>query len=132
MPLVAFSGYFIGLRIMLVAGNQASKLVVPALPKLRELLSWLRQVISLLPFFGTLALLAAPSLLLEAGRKSDEGLAAQSKHIRRGLLAIATAATVMPVLPLVLVPANSRYLATVTGRAHYLVTTWFRVRRMLL
>ncbi|CAE7943744.1 drkC [Symbiodinium sp. KB8] len=66
MPLVAFSGYFIGLRIMLV-------------------------VISLLPFFGTLALLAAPSLLLEAG-----------------LLAIATAATVMPVLPLVLVPANSR------------------------
>lgn len=66
MPLVAFSGYFIGLRVMLV-------------------------VISLLPFFGTLALLAAPSLLLEAG-----------------LLAIATAATVMPVLPLVLVPANSR------------------------
>jgi len=45
----------------------------------------------LLPFFGTLALLAAPSLLLEAG-----------------LLAIAVAATVMPVLPLVLVPANSR------------------------
>eukprot|EP00439_Symbiodinium_sp_Y106_P019181 s2455_g2.t1 len=66
MPLVAFSGYFVGLRIMLV-------------------------VISLLPFFGTLALLAAPSLLLEAG-----------------LLAIAVAATVMPVLPLVLVPANSR------------------------
>ena len=39
--------------------------------------------------------------------------APQSKRIRRGLLAIAVAATVMPVLPLVLVPANSRCLSAV-------------------
>ncbi|CAK9088243.1 unnamed protein product [Durusdinium trenchii] len=68
MPLVAFGGYFVGLRCTLV-------------------------VISLLPFLGALLLAFLPTvpLVLEAG-----------------LIAIAIASTVMPVLPLVLVPANSR------------------------
>ena len=43
--------------------------IFPCLRELADRPLWPCKVISLLPFFGTLALLAAPSLLLEAGRR---------------------------------------------------------------
>ncbi|CAE8590884.1 unnamed protein product, partial [Polarella glacialis] len=100
----------------LVAGNQAAALVLLPLVGAMVSVVGLRTMLvttSLLPLAGALALVLGPALLpveMDA-----------SWCWRPGLLCLALASTVAPVLPLVLVPANTR----ACGRAFGLLDSLF-------